>query len=173
MFMFSLIAGGADAKGLLTLVVLFPVAPALSGLPLVQAAPLAVLAVPFALAAFFNGAIILVAARLPVAPIVSLRRGQFRFPDSFFGVPKPVQQVDLEREWILGAVVDGQFSPKRVPTHGSHSDEKQREALQFLKDKGQATVFVSPRLPFMVYLVAGFIALIVVSCPLYFVGGLR
>jgi hypothetical protein len=173
MFMFSLIAGGADAKCLMMLALLFPVAPALSGLPLVHPPGLAVLSIPFALAAFFNGAILLVAARLPVSPIVSARRGMFRFPESFFGVPKPVDKVNLEREWVLGGVEGGAFKRKLIPRHGAHSDEKQKEVLQFLKDKGEAMVFVSPKLPFMVYLLAGFIVLVVLSCPLYFVGGFR
>jgi len=170
MFFTSLIAGGADAKGLMALALLFPVAPALPGLPLVHASALSVVLVPFSLAAFFNGAIILVAARLPVSPVVSWRRGELRFPDALFGVPKPVAMVNLEREWVLGVVEGGQWRPKRMPTHGSHSDEKQKEALDFLKARGDRTVFVSPKLPFMVYLLAGFVAVLVVSCPLYFVG---
>jgi hypothetical protein len=155
----------------MTLAILFPVAPAVPGLPLVPPPGLSSAAIPFALAAFFNGAILLVAARLPVSPIVSVRRGMFRWPDSFFGVPKPVEKVNLEREWVLGAVEGGLFARKLVPRHGSHSDERQKEALEFLKAKGEATVFVSPKLPFMVYLLAGFIVLVVLSCPLYFVGG--
>ena len=171
MFFLSLIAGGADAKGLMTLALLFPVAPAFAGLPLVPAPALAVAAVPFALAVFFNGAVLLVVARLPVSPVVSLRRKAFRFPESFFGVPKKLDRINLDREWVLGAVVDGAWKRKLMPTHGSHSDAKQKEALEFLKARGDATAFVSSKLPFMVYLLAGFFVLVVLSCPLYFVGG--
>lgn len=173
LYMFSMIAGGADAKCLMTLAVMFPVAPAIAGLPLVHPPAFAVLAVPFALAAFFNGAILLVVLRLPVSPVVSARRGEFRAPDAFFGVPKKVAEVNLDREWVLGRVVEGQWKRALFPRHGSHSEENQKGALEFLKAKGQGTVFVSPKFPFMVYLVIGFVAVLVVSCPLYFVGGLR
>jgi hypothetical protein len=173
LFFLSLIAGGADAKALMTLAVLFPAAPAFAGLPLIHAPTLAAAAVPFALAAFFNGAILLVLARLPVAPIVSLRRGEFRVPDSFFGAPKPVERINLEREWVLGAVIDGAFVRRLMPTHGTHSDDRQKEALRFLADRGDKTAFVTPKVPFMVYLLAGLAVLVVLSCPLYFLGAWR
>jgi prepilin signal peptidase PulO-like enzyme (type II secretory pathway) len=172
MFFASLLAGGADAKGLIALAILFPVAPDLPSLPLVQPDPLAVLIVPFALAIFFNGAILLVVAGLPVLPLISLKRGAFKFPESMAGVPKGLDKVNLDREWILGKVKDGAWKRVLWPRHGSASDEMQKEALAFLKARGDRIVYVTPRMPFMVYLVVGFVILLIFSSPLYFVGGL-
>lgn len=173
LFFLSLISGAADAKCLLVLAMLFPVPPAFAGLPLIHPPPLAALAVPFSLAAFFNGAILLVVLRIPASIAMSARKGTVRFPASLGGYPKPLSEVNLDREWIQGTVIEGAFKESLMPTHGAHSDERQRETLQHLKDKGVATVFVTPRLPFMVYLLAGFVVLVVLSSPLFFVGGWR
>ncbi len=171
MFYVSLISGGADMKALATLAVLFPAVPSVGGLPLVHPHALALLVVPFALAAYFNGALILVVAKIPVYPIASARRGHLRFPASIAGYPKPPGEVNLAREWINARLVDGKVVQTLWPKHGAHSDEKQKELLDFLKAKGEPFVFVSQRLPFMVYLAAGFVAALVVSSPLYFVAG--
>jgi hypothetical protein len=171
MFYVSLISGGADMKALATLALLFPAVPSFPGLPLVHPNPTALLVVPFALAVYFNGALVLVVAKFPVYPVLSARRGHLRFPESVAGYPKPPSEVNLEREWINAKLVDGQVKQTLWPKHGAHSDEKQKELLEFLKARNEPFVFVSQRLPFMVYLAAGFVAALVVSSPLYFVAG--
>lgn len=171
LFELSLISGGADAKALMVLAALFPVPPAIQGLPLLHPPGLTLALIPFSLAVFFNGAILLVLVKLPLFPLIGRRTGRVHFPESFFGFEKPVAAINLEREWILGAVVEGEWKRRLMPTHDSHSDEAQKAALAFLQAKGTAAVFVTPKLPFMLYLLGGLVAALLLSSPLYFVGG--
>ena len=170
-YQFSLISGGADAKALMVLALLFPAAPALGSLPLVHPSAVSLALIPFALAVYFNGAVLLVVARAPVYPLMSWRRGRVRFPESLFGYPKAPSTVNLEREWLLGSVAEGAWVRGTFPRHVTHSPEKQAEALAFLRSRGDELVFVTPKLPFMLYLLAGFLVALALTSPLYFVGG--
>lgn len=173
LFMSSLIAGGADMKALLVLAALFPIPPLIQGLPLVQAPPLAMAIVPFSLALFFNAGVLLIVAKLPLALVLSIRSGHVEFPESLIGYEKPLSAVDLDREWLLGRVVDGRWKRTIMGTHTTHSDESQKDAFEFLERAGRERVFVTPKIPFMVYLLAGFVMALLVTSPLYFVSAYR
>lgn len=161
--------GGGDAKGFMALVLLFPTAPALAGLPIFPPDALVARTIPFALIVLFNGAIMLVVAAPLGFAAVGLRRGSFRFPHSFAGYAKPVSDVDLEREFIMGSVEGGAWRPRFMVGRTTHSDARQKEALEFLRESGEKEAFVSPKFPFMVYMLLGLLLAVLVTSPLYWV----
>lgn len=169
LYMASLLAGGGDAKALILLSCLFPRAPVLAGLPLVSPSPLSLALLPYSLALFFNAGLLLILLRVPLSLALSARRGEVKLPQSLFGHPKSVAEVNLEREWVMGRLVEGAFVETRMVTHGAHSDTEQAKALAFLKEHGIEKVFVTSKLPFMVYLLVGFAVALLVTSPLYFV----
>jgi hypothetical protein len=159
--------GGADAKAFMVLAVLFPVFPALPGLPLVAPSGTARLVVPFALAVLFNGALLLVAAVPVVYMVKGALAGRLKLPESLFGYQKRVADVVLEREFLMGAVVDGAWRSKVMALRATRSDAEQRAALEFLKSQLTAAVFVTPKFPFMVFLLAGLVLALLLTSPLH------
>ncbi len=168
LYMASLLAGGGDAKALILLSCLFPRAPALPGLPLVAPSALSLQLLPYSLALFFNAGLLLILLRVPLSLAMSARHGGVKLPQSLFGHPKKVAAVDLNREWVMGRLEGGAFVLTRMVTHGAHSDAEQAKALAFLKEQGVEEVFVTSKLPFMVYLLVGFAVALLVTSPLYF-----
>lgn len=169
LYMASLLAGGGDAKALILLAALFPRAPALPGLPLVAPSALSIELLPYSLAVFFNAGLLLVLLKVPLSLAMSAREGSVKLPQSLFGHPKRVDLVNLEREWVMGKIDEGAFVETRMVTHGAHSDGEQAKALAFLKESGAERVFVTSKVPFMVYLLVGFAFALLFTSPLYFV----
>jgi hypothetical protein len=169
LYMASLLAGGGDAKALILLSCLFPRVPVLPGLPLVSPSALSLEILPYSLALFFNAGLLLVLLRVPLSLAMSAREGRVKLPQSLFGHPKRVANVDLDREWVMGRLEEGAFVETRMVTHGAHSDGEQAKALAFLKGSGVEKVFVTSKLPFMVYLLVGLAVALLVTSPLYFV----
>jgi len=100
---------------------------------------------------------------------LSAARGRLKFPESLFGYEKRVAEVNAEREFLLGHVVNGEWKRKLFTTRRSGSDAQQKEALAFLAARGVDRVFVTPKVPFMVFMLAGLVAAVLVSSPLYWV----
>lgn len=161
--------GGADAKGFMVLALLFPVAPAILGLPLIAVDPLSLAILPFALVVLFNGALVQVVGMPLWFSVRGLMRGQFRWPLSLAGYPKPVEAVDLERDFLMGTVKDGVFREHFILSRRSHSDSLQREGLEALRKGGVKTVFVTPKAPFMAYMLAGLIVAVILTSPLHWI----
>jgi len=169
-YMVGVLHGGADAKGFMVLAVLFPAAPVLGGLPLVPPPPaFNVDLIPFVIALYFNAALLQLIGTVPIFMGISAARGQLKFPESFFGYPKPVARVNLDRDFFLGHVVNGQWKRKLFTTRSSGSDAKQKEALEFLGATGQEKVFVTPKVPFMAFMFAGLLVALLFSSPLYWI----
>ncbi len=166
-FVTGALFGGGDAKAFMVLALLFPVAPAVAGLPLFPPATLVAASLPFALVVFVNGALLLVVAGPVIYTAVSRRRGHVRMPESLLAVPKPIGEVNLERDFIMGSVEDGKWRRRLLARQGTHSDKKQKEALEFLKAAGEEVVFVSPKLPFILFMLVGLVLAVAVTSPFY------
>lgn len=168
-YILGVLHGGGDAKGFMALVLLFPTAPALAGLPLFPPSSLTAQVLPFALVVLFNGALVLVVAA-PLAFVgMGVRQGRLRFPYSLAGYSMPIAKVNLEREFLMGSVEDGAWRPRFLVSRATHADSRQKEALAFLKEEGQQDVFVSPKFPFMVYMLFGLVLAVAVTSPLYWI----
>ncbi|HEX9710908.1 MAG TPA: hypothetical protein VGB42_13205 [Candidatus Thermoplasmatota archaeon] len=169
-YMMNALHGGADAKGLMVLALLFPVAPAIAGLPLIPAGTLAVELLPFALVVFFNGALIQVVAAPVWFGAVGLRNRQFRWPLSLTGYAKPVEAINLERDFLMGSLRGGEWKPHIILSRSAHSEARQKEGLEVIRESGAKTAFVSPKAPFMVFLLLGLVMAVVATSPLHWIG---
>ncbi len=131
--------GGADAKALMVLACLQP-------WPRGGPVPL-----PAALDALANGSLLMLALPLLYAASNALR-GRFAFPAMFLGTSMPVARAEASHVWPLQRVGrDGRVTWRFLHSAG----EDVAATYQGLRTAGVATVWVTPKVPFMVPLTAG------------------
>jgi len=148
LYHFNVIRGGADVKGLVVLSILFPFyPPAVFGVRQLQ---LEALTFPFFLNVLLIAA--LLAVVVPLALIVlNLMRGDIVVPNIFTGFRKDVGSVDLDREWLM-EIPDDEGYPVRIRKLGSIDE---RMELARIRKLNWARIWVSPKIPLLVFLTAG------------------
>ncbi|UCC92942.1 MAG: hypothetical protein JSW25_09820 [Thermoplasmata archaeon] len=155
LYMTRVLHGGGDAKALMTLAVIYPVQPLGEMFPLVEA-PEEMIWFPFALGVLLNAAII--SALMPLAfVIMSAIRGPLRFPEAVFGYPVPIDQVEDGHLWLMYEAEEGstQVTRRMWPGRSKKAELARARALAILRDQKETTVYVSPKIPFMVPLFVG------------------
>lgn len=158
LYMARMLHGGGDAKALMTLAVLFPIYLLGDTYPLLETPAGMDLLFPFALAVLINAAII--TALLPLAFIIlSAARGPLRFPEALFGYPVPPDDVDETRMWLLYEAEEGseELTRRLWPRRSKTADEARARALAIVRDRHEAIVYVSPKIPFMVPMLIGLV----------------
>jgi len=164
LYYFRLLHGGGDAKALMTLAVLFPTAPLAGGaLPLIGLPAEADLVFPFALVVLIDAALLVVLSPLAFLAI-SARRGPLRLPEALFGYPVPAGEYDEGRMWLLHeAGEDGALRRRLWPRRSKAAAEARARALGVMRERGDARVYASPKLPFMVPMLAGLLVAAIVG----------
>ena len=156
LYLMRALHGGGDAKALMTLAVLFPIHPLEDPLPILALPAGFEVMFPFSLSVLIDAAII--TALAPLAFIaISAKRGPLRFPEAVFGHPVDIEAVEDGRMWLLYEAKEGEAEVRRKlwPGRSKASEEARRRALGILKDRGESRVYVSPKIPFMVPMLAG------------------
>ncbi len=161
LYRIDVIKGGADAKALVTLAIIFPFYPqTLSGAKMPVYSDLTF---PFFLSVLMMGAIF-----SSVVPLIlagrNAAKGNLRLPHMFLGLVRNVEAVDLSKEWLL-EVSDENGQPKRVRKLGTVDENV---ALAEIRRAGWKSVWISPKLPFIVPLAAGLIFVLAVGNPLFY-----
>ena len=132
--------GGADAKGLMLLAFLVPGDP-----------PHQLLVAPYTLAALLNGSLLLLA--LPVLFLaVNALRGDLRLPAALLGLRLDTGRARRLHVWPLERVDD---SGKPQWQYWQHIARSLDEEYDLLERAGVQRVWVTPKLPFMVAILAG------------------
>ena len=158
----GLLHGGADAKGMIALTLLVPTYPEASPFPLVpvdpRMEPAMHLLFPFSLVTFVDAAVLYLV--LPLAFLVfNASRGDLRFPQALFGY-----RADLEppprNAWLMERIDDrGEHVLVLFPRRGRNPADEARR----LREAGISRAWVQPKIPFMVPLVAGYVAAFLVG----------
>ena len=164
LYLMRALHGGGDAKALMTLAVLFPIHPLEDPLPILALPAGFEVMFPFSLAVLIDAAII--TALAPIAFIaISARRGPLRFPEAVFGHPVDIDAVENGHMWLLYEAKEGEVEVRRRlwPGRSKASEEARRRALGILRDRGESRVYVSPKIPFMVPMLAGLVMATIVG----------
>lgn len=164
LYLARLIHGGGDAKALMTLAVIFPAYPALAGMPLLDVPAGMELLFPFAITVLIDAAIITAITPLGFLA-VSAYRGSVRLPEALFGYPVPVDEVEGRHLWLMYETAEGSRELRRRlwPRRSKAAEDARARALEVLRERGDAKVYVSPKIPFMVPLLVGLLLAVTVG----------
>jgi len=146
LYQFNMIKGGADAKALMALSIVFPVYPVIDSLPLISIpVDVAQYAFPFSLLILFNAALLTI-----VVPIgmffYNLARGSRKLPVMFFGYRMTVSEARKKFVWPLEYVVEG----GRKLTLFPKTMDSYEEVYDALEKSGADTIWVTPKMPFLI-----------------------
>lgn len=146
MFQFRLIFGGADAKALMALAILVPIEPDIFGYPLIGSAIPA-----FSWVVFFNS--LLVFMFIPIGLcIFNIIKRDFKFPHVFLGYKMDLETARQKFVWPLEVFVEGKLKMVYMPKEFDMEEE-----LNEFENKNISRVWVTPKIPFMIPLLIGFI----------------
>jgi preflagellin peptidase FlaK len=137
-----LIFGGADAKALMAIAVLVPFWPKFTPLPSIM---------PFSLSVLTNALLVFILIPLGLF-IYNVSHGDVKFPHAFLGVLMPIEKAQRKFVWPMQYLEKGRVKNRYFPTEGSASAD-----LRLLRAYGLRKVWVTPKLPFMIPICAGFV----------------
>jgi preflagellin peptidase FlaK len=147
-----LIAGGADAKALMMLATLIPIP-----IDLDVAArhfPIWDSSLPPTFVVFANSLVAFVALPLGLFAY-NVARGHVRFPAMFLGYKRDLDEASRSFVWIMERA-EGEKT-RMVLFASKMSPDEQQENVDRLRAMGVKRVWVTPKIPFMVPLLGGFL----------------
>ena len=160
LFQLRLIFGGADAKALMAIAVLVPFQPEILQYPLWKTV------MPFPWTIFSNSIILFLLIPLSLF-IFNLIKRHIEFPYSFLGYKMSVQKAKQKFVWPLEQIVDGKRKFLYMP-----KDFDVTEQLTEFEQQGIKTIWVTPKIPFMIPLLAGFVVSFFIGDILFHLMGL-
>ncbi|MFO7618990.1 MAG: A24 family peptidase C-terminal domain-containing protein [Thermoplasmata archaeon] len=153
----GVIKGGADAKALMALALMFPFYPALAGLPAIaypeQGADVLQMTFPFAFLILMNAAIMHAVAGPLIRLFRNLARKDFGFPEMFLGYRMDLNEVPKRFVWPMEAVRDDELVLLVFPKRGGNL----KEELAKLRAKGLERIWVTPKDPFIIPMTLGIV----------------
>ena len=144
-FQFRLLFGGADAKAMMALAILVPFTPSIYGHPTFPSV------LPFSWVIFSNAVILFLFIPLSLL-IYNLMRKHMTFPHLLLGYKMDISEARKKFVWPLERIVKGEIKFSYMPT--SIDPKEQFDALE---QRGNKVIWVTPKIPFMIPLLAGFI----------------
>ena len=153
----GVIRGGADAKAMMALALMFPFYPLISGLPFLAYPERAVdfiqMTFPFSFLILMNAAIIHAVSGPLIRFFRNLVRKDFGFPEMFLGYRMDLKDVPKKFVWPMEAVREDEVVLVLFP---KRSDDVKVE-LAKLKAKGLERIWVTPKDPFIIPMTLGII----------------
>jgi len=146
-FQLRLIFGGADAKAIMALAILTPLFPFQTS----QTFPLHTSPMPFSWVIFSNSILLFLFIPLSLF-IINIVKRNIQFPHCFVGYKVTIEKAKETFVWPLERIVKGKLRFSYVP----HAFDASGQLALFEK-KGYKEIWVTPKIPFMIPLLAGFI----------------
>ncbi|HNU36359.1 MAG TPA: A24 family peptidase C-terminal domain-containing protein, partial [Methanomassiliicoccales archaeon] len=144
MYQLDVIKGGADAKALIALSLLFPAYPELAGLPLLELNdPASLNILPFPVLLLFNGAILTLLVPIGML-LVNLVRRDIRFPLMLFGTRMSIEEAEKKHVWPMERTADGKVRTVLFPRSDDEAD------WDALRAAGVDRPWVTPKVPFLI-----------------------
>jgi len=146
MYMLDLIRGGADAKALLSLAILFPFHPDLGSFPILQSDNAsAEILFPFSFVVLVTAAIVV--AFFPLGFLAkNALAGEFRSPQGFLGYRLNADDFKGRHVWLMERMEQGTH---RFYTRPRNDEDLEKEA-KLLLENGYKRVWVTPKIPFII-----------------------
>ena len=144
-FQLRLLFGGADAKAMMALAILIPFTPAISGFPLYPSV------LPFSWVVFSNSVILFLFIPLTIFSL-NLFKKNVIFPNMFLGYKMHIEDARNTFVWPLERIVDGKKKFSYMPV-----SIDPMEQFDLLEKHGNKEIWVTPKIPFMIPLLGGFI----------------
>jgi len=162
LYMLDAVRGGADAKALIALAVVFPFYPYLGELPILTPGTTDFeVFVPFAFAVLITAAIVV--AVMPVWLLArNLGGGALRFPQAFLGYRMDVDKAKGRHVWLMERMVGDEHVFYSRPKANEDLDRE----LDLLKEAGHTSVWVTPKVPFIIPMSIGLVVCAVLGNPL-------
>jgi len=153
MYMLDIVRGGADAKALIALSVLFPLYPAIDSLPLIQSeSETGEILFPLAFVILLTAAIIV--AFFPLGFLVkNLSAGEFGFPQGLLGYKMNAANLKGRHVWLMERIEDGKHRTYTRPRAGEDIEKE----VRLLAEAGHKRIWVTPKVPFIIPMLAGFV----------------
>ena len=147
LFRLKLIFGGADAKAIMALAILVPLEPAILDFPFGKESVM-----PFSRIIFSNAVMLFILIPLSLL-IYNIIKRSVEFPYCVLGYKMSIEKAKQSFVWPLEKIKNGKrkfsYMPKEFDTD---------EELKVFEDEGIKEIWVTPKVPFMIPLLAGFLA---------------
>ena len=148
MFQLRLIFGGADAKALMALAILLPLKPEIMQFPLLEGSTIAM---PGSWIVFSNSILLFLFIPLSLLLLNIIKRN-IEFPFCVLGYKMSVEKAKQTFVWPLEKIKNGKRKFSYMPKNFEIDDE-----LLAFEKQGIKEIWVTPKVPFMIPLLAGFI----------------
>jgi len=163
MYILNIVRGGADAKCLIVLSIMFPIYPSFLGLP-----EIGLPNNPFSQVFVLSISVLFVAAVMVAFIIVyhAVRNAaESGFSRRMFtGYRMDISQAESADVWPLEDVIDGALTPIKIP-----EEEEMENIYARLREAGHEKVWVTPMIPFIVFITAAAAIVIFVGNPLFLI----
>ena len=157
LFQMKLIFGGADAKALMAIAILAPFQPMIENLPVYRGSVM-----PFSWTIFSNSIIIFLFVPLSLL-IFNIAKRNIKFPYAFLGYKMGIEKAKEKFVWPLEKLVDGKRKFMYMPKEFDVDEE-----LEEFEKNGITEIWVTPKIPFMIPLLGGFICSFIIGDILFY-----
>jgi preflagellin peptidase FlaK len=145
-FQMRLLFGGADAKALMALAILVPIQPVMEPFPLWRSF------MPGSWIIFANAVILFLLIPLSLL-VYNIAKRNLKFPNCLLGYVMRVEDAKQRFVWPLEKIKDGKRKLMYMPKNFDVDEE-----LKEFEKLGITEIWVTPKIPFMIPLLAGFLA---------------
>lgn len=158
LFQLGLIFGGADAKALMAIAILLPFPPVIHDLPLWN-----ISLMPGSWQVFSNSIILFLF--IPISLFIyNLSKRNIKFPHVFLGYKMDIDKAREKFVWPLEKIENGKQKFVYMPKNFDVEEE-----IDDLKKYGLKEIWITPKIPFMIPLLAGFICTFFLGDILFYI----